>query len=54
MQAKVSLHDSSCLRVFSGTFMPSSRFAHRQRTLGGLAGVVVLVLALVYHFSPMR
>lgn len=32
--------------------MPSSRFAVRQRTLGGLAGVVLLVFALTYHFFP--
>lgn len=32
--------------------MPSSRFAIRQRTLGGLAGVILLVFALVYHFFP--
>lgn len=32
--------------------MSSSLFARRQRTLGGLAGVVALVFALVYHFFP--
>ena len=32
--------------------MPSSRFAIRQRTMGGFAGVVVLLFALAYHFFP--
>lgn len=32
--------------------MASSRFAIRQRTLGGLVGVLLLVFALVYHFFP--
>lgn len=32
--------------------MPSSRFTLKQRTLGGFAGVVLLVFALVYHFFP--
>lgn len=32
--------------------MSSSRFAIRQRTLGGLVGVILLTFALVYHFFP--
>ncbi|HEX7338680.1 MAG TPA: SUMF1/EgtB/PvdO family nonheme iron enzyme [Rhodanobacteraceae bacterium] len=32
--------------------MPSSRSARRQRTWGGIAGIVVLAFALVYHFFP--
>ncbi len=32
--------------------MPSFRFALRQRTLGGLAGIIVLLFALTYHFFP--
>ncbi|OOG49212.1 SUMF1/EgtB/PvdO family nonheme iron enzyme [Rhodanobacter sp. C01] len=32
--------------------MPSNATLHRQRTLGGALGVVVLGCALVYHFFP--
>lgn len=32
--------------------MTRSRSARRQRILGGLAGVVLLVFALIYHFFP--
>jgi len=32
--------------------MPSKETVRRQRALGGAVGVVVLGLALVYHFFP--
>ncbi|MDI3261235.1 formylglycine-generating enzyme family protein [Aerosticca soli] len=32
--------------------MPSSQTVQRQRTLGGILGVLVLAVALVYHFFP--
>ncbi len=32
--------------------MPSSKSERRQRALGGAVGVIVLVLAMVYHFFP--
>ena len=32
--------------------MPSKETVRRQRALGGALGVVVLGLALVYHFFP--
>jgi formylglycine-generating enzyme required for sulfatase activity len=32
--------------------MPSSKSERRQRALGGVIGVVVLVLAMLYHFFP--
>ncbi len=32
--------------------MPSTRFARRQRVLGGLVGLLVLLFALAYHFFP--
>ncbi len=33
--------------------MLRSQFARRQRMLGGLAGVLVLIFALAYHFFPV-
>jgi formylglycine-generating enzyme required for sulfatase activity len=32
--------------------MPSNATLHRQRTLGGTLGVIVLACALIYHFFP--
>ena len=32
--------------------MPSNTTLHRQRTLGGLVGIVVLAFGLGYHFFP--